>query len=365
MSRYYLHIAVLVAIFSPFVYANNAAATLHEAEAYLTVQPARTISLLDNMPAPDKLPLNLAIQRNILLLRAAVPTNDMDRLLQVLDALFEHQQHADFQQELTAITSALGIWLRRNNYLHDAQISLSCSYRHSKTERQRLTLTNSMALVARQLNDIDHAKTLFEEARRMALQSGQMNIAAMTENNLGLLALHEGNLAAAEPHFRAALAQYQAMDHRAGKISAGINLLFYFVLQHDVTNFQRLYPPTSTLTTNFPNEAKQALLLWLHQRYLQLQGHAIDLQTKQQLSDAFEQLEDNHVKILIQRYLAGELGVDVHADPIINNQGFNRPWFNSVVACNWPTLSSEKQQTAGTIGQIGQKNAGLGSTGCR
>ena len=344
MSNNGLVFYTLLALTCPSVYAINALATLGEAEAYLTVNPARSISLLDQMPETDKLPLDLAIRRNVLLLRAAVPTNDMARLLQVLDALFEHQQHAYFQQQLTAITSALGIWLRRNNYLHDAQSSFACSYRHSTTERQRLTLTNSLALVARQLNETDKAKALFSAARQMAQQSGQMNVVAMAENNLGLLALDEGNIAAAGPHFRAALAQYQAISQRAGQISAGINLLFYFVLQQDVVSFQRLYTPTANLTANFPNEAKQALLFWLHNRFAQLQGQPVSGQTQQQLRDSFELLEDNHVKILTQRYLAPKLGVDVKATPALSRQSFNRPWFSSVVACDWPTNSQKSQQ---------------------
>ena len=343
MSNNCLVISVLSAICCPYVYAVNAVATLDEAEAYLTVNPARSVNLLDSMPETDKLPVDLAIKRNVLLLRAAVPTNDMARLIQILDLLFEHQQHAYFQQQLTAITSALGIWLRRNNYLHDAQFSFACSYKHSTSERQRLTLTNSLALVARQLNETDKARTLFTAARQMAKQSGQMNVLAMAENNLGL-ALDEGHIAAAEPHFREALAQYQAISQRAGQISAGINLLFYFVLQQDILSFQRLYTPTATLTANFPNEAKQALLFWLHNRFAQLQGQTISSQTQQQLRDAFELLEDNHVKLLIQRYLAPELKIDVKAAPSLNRQSFNRPWFSSVVACSWPISSQKSQQ---------------------
>lgn len=343
MSNYCLVIYTVLAIACGSAVAGDTAATLDEAEAYLTVNPARSIALLDQIADIDTLPPELAIRRYVLLLRAAVPTNDMPRLIQVLDILFNYQQHAYFQQHVTAITSALGIWLRRNNYLHDAQSSFACSYTHSTTERQRLTLTNSLALVARQLNETDKARTLFIAARQMAQQSGQLNVVAMAENNLGLLALDEGNITAAEPHFRAALAQYQAISQRAGQISAGINLLFYFVLQQDVLSFQRLYTPTANLTTNFPNEAKQALLFWLHSRFMQLQGQPVTAQMQQQLREDFQLLEDNQVKTLIQRYLAPPLAVDVKAAPALSRQSFNRPWFSSVLACNWPINSVTEQ----------------------
>ncbi len=338
MVRFYLLVCVLTSALCPLAYADSFAATLDEAEAYLTVNPAHTLALLDKMGEPDKLPVDVSIRRNILLLRAAVPTNQMDRLIQALDSIFEHHQHAYFQQQLTPITSALGIWLRRNNYLHDAQLSFACSYRYATTDRQRLTLTNSMALLAMELDEHATAHTLFDRARLLAKQSGQTNVLAMVENNLGLLALDEGKLQEAEQYFRAALAYYQSISQRSGQISAGINLLFSFLLQEELDNFQRLYSPTTNLTASFPNEAKQALLFWLETRFGQMQGKAITARMRQQLLDSFEQMEDNKVRILLHRYLAPRLEVDVKRPEAASRRVFERTWFTKVTQCDWPLI---------------------------
>ncbi len=336
MPRLCLLISLLTVILCSWAYASGFESKLDEAESYLTVNPARTLTLLENMPSPPQLAPDDFIRGHILLLRAAVPTNQMDTLIQSLDALFPHHQHPYFQQHLTAITSALGIWLRRNSYLHDAQLSLECTYKYTSTDTQRINLTNSLALVARQLNDNEKARNLLHKARLSAEQSGQINVQAMVENNLGLLALDEDNVKDAEPYLRASLAGYQSISQRAGQISAGINLLFYFLIQEELHNFQRLYSPTANLTSHFPNQAKQALLFWLETRYQQMTGQQITEQTRQKLYETYHELEDDKVSILVHRYLATHLGVQVKLPEPVPRKAFDRSWFSLVKQCNWP-----------------------------
>jgi len=71
-----------------------------------------------------------------------------------------------------------------------------------------------------------------------------------------MIALEEGKVTLTEQHFRKALIGYQNLDKRSGQISAGLNLLFVFVIQKNQINFERLYEPTYNLTTAFPNEEK-------------------------------------------------------------------------------------------------------------
>ncbi|MBV2130149.1 tetratricopeptide repeat protein [Arsukibacterium indicum] len=342
MLKNFALIWTLTAVLWPLQSVADVVTALDEAEDYLTVNPAHTIVLLDSIKDQTKEPLDLFIRHNVLLLRASVPTNKLDRLIQALDVIFEYHQHPYFQQELTAITSALGIWLRRNNYLHDAQSSIACSYKYATTDKQRLTLTNSKALLAWQLDEPDKARTLFNQAQALARQSAQLNVLAMAENNLGLLAFDQGNIQVAETHFRTALTQYQALSLRAGQISAGINLLFIFLIQEDITNFQRLYAPTAILTRSFPNQAKQALLFWLETRFQQLQGQTIVEKTRQQLRETFGQMEDRKVKLLIQRYLAPKLELELTLPEPADRKIFERSWFSKVIECAWPLNSGAK-----------------------
>lgn len=312
--------------------------TLDEAEAYLVVNPAHSLTLLAQPVFGNDTPPELKLRHAVLTTRAAVPTNQLDKVIIAVDDAFQYVELPAFKQHLTALTSALGIWLRRNQYLLEAKQSLECAVKHATSTRQQLTLLNSLGLVARQLDDNALAKQLFSHVQLLAEQSELPGLVAIASNNLGLLALDEGNIKAAEPHLRAALKQYQLLNQRAGIISAGINLLFYFVLQNEETNFVRLYTPTETLTKSFPNEAKQALLDWLRLAFQHNKGFLLSDAQKSALADSFSKLEDIKVQQQVARYLAPKLGVPVShlMLPAQHPKAFDRPWFHYVAQCAWP-----------------------------
>ncbi|MEJ6473190.1 tetratricopeptide repeat protein [Pseudoalteromonas piscicida] len=308
---------------------------LDEAKDYLTVNPAQSIKILDSLNELNDVPPPLFIQWHLLNARASVPTNKLDRLYVSINAVFAHADEPYFKENLPTVMSGLGIWLRNQEYLQDAEISLECAYKYAHNDRQRLSLTNSIALLAHNQNRYQKAQNLYQKARELAIELKQTPILAMLESNLGSLALDQGRVAEAEQYFRHALVGYQAIDKRAGQISAGINLMFVFLIQKQIVNYERLQGPTSTLTTAFPNEAKQAWLQWLEARYKQLEGEVISQQTKQALQLAYGQLESDKVKLLVHRYFAKALGVDVAAPLPITEKSFTSPWFEKVKRCNW------------------------------
>lgn len=345
MNNFLLSLFALMCVLSSkYADGSDFAAKLKEAEDYLTVNPAHTLRLIDTLPSSEKLTPEQTIQWNIIALRASVQTNQMDKTIQSLHALFELQQHPLFLQNVTAITSALGIWLRRNNYLQAAQLSYECALKYAETNRQRLTLTNSMALVARQLDQHNKSKHLFLQARAMATDSDQIPIIAIVENNLGLLALEQGDIKQAEQHFRVALATYQSISHRAGQISAAINLLFAFLIQDDYVNFQRLQAPTATLVSNFPNRSKKALLMWLEARFQQTQGTPVDTELKAKLLDAYLELEDSRLKTLVQTHFALPMNIEITTPTHETATSFSAQWFSDVEQCDWPLTEASDSQ---------------------
>ncbi|MBQ4852906.1 tetratricopeptide repeat protein [Pseudoalteromonas sp. MMG012] len=327
---------VILLLFLKDVTAQSPHDKLKEAKDYLTVNPAHSLTILQAIPNINALSVKQQIQWHIITMRASVPTDNPDMLIDSLEAIFYHYQHPYFIENLTTITSALGIWLRKNNHLIEAQTSLECSYKHAKNDRQKLTLTNSLALVARHIGDLDTAKALYNEAKKIAKLTQRDNVLAIIENNQGMIALEEGNIALAEQHFRLALVGYQNLDKRSGQISAGLNLLFTFLIQQELVNFQRLYSPTKNLTNGFSSVAKQALLLWLHTRFLQLQGEPITAKEQRQLKIAYSHIKGPKLKMLINKYLAPALDFKHMEDPTTTQIMFNRPWFKHVQDCSWP-----------------------------
>ncbi|TMN86563.1 hypothetical protein CWB72_19400 [Pseudoalteromonas phenolica] len=143
---------------------------IQEAKDYLTVNPAKTLLLLDEVADLEKIPDQQLIHWHLIRMRASVPTNQLEVLHNSLESVFHHHEHPFFKANLTSLLSGVGIYLRKKQFLEDAKISLECSHKYAKNDRQKLTLTNSLALVARQQNDYSSARVLYRKARELAIE---------------------------------------------------------------------------------------------------------------------------------------------------------------------------------------------------
>lgn len=310
-------------------------AQLDEAEAYLTVNPAQTLKILHAIKDLASTPQEQQMRWYLLQLRAAVPTNQIDTLYPSLEFLFSRTESEFFTQNSTSILSGLGIWLRRNDYFADAQTALQCASDTTKEPQLKLTLLNSLALVSRQIDDYKQAHTIYSEAIRLAEEKGYTNVSAMIHNNMGLLALEQGDFSFAKVQLRQSLEQYHSIDKRSGIISASINLLYVALMQNDLIDFERLYDRTQALTEAFPNQAKKALLYWLKTRYDQLNQIPISDQQKVRLLQAYSELADDKVRLSIHKYLAPKMNITTQIPDTPPVESFTAPWFSQVKACKW------------------------------
>lgn len=319
-------------------YADFVRKQLAEAEDYLTVNPAHSLRILDALGAIQQ-PEDMAIEWHLLVLRATLPTNNLDRMLSTLELLYNHQQHPLFLRNITTITSATGIWLRRNLYVADAKVSLECAIKYAQNKKQRLTLQNSMGLISRELGDYAEAKNQFQSALTLAEDRGNTKVVAMLQNNLGLLAMEKGLYEQAETYFRTSLMHYQSISQRSGQISAALNLMLMFLLQGDTEQYQRLHGPTATLTTNFPNKAKHALLLWLSS-YFEVLSLGATTTKQEELRQAFYNLETPKLQSFFRQHLAPAFDLKLPQPSTELKTNFYRPWFNKVKNCDWPHITA-------------------------
>ncbi|TQF68042.1 tetratricopeptide repeat protein [Pseudoalteromonas luteoviolacea] len=309
---------------------------LKEAQDYLSVKPSQTLQILESMTAKESLPTALKIRWHIIRVRASVTTNQLDIVEQSLARLFTYDSHPYFNERLTTILSALGIWLRRKGHLREADISLVCALKYTDDERKRMLLINSRALVARHMGKHTKARELYKQAETIAKALNARSTMATINNNLGAIALDLGDYTLAEAQFRLALAGYQEVAKRSGHITAGLNLLLVFVINGEVTNYQRLYGPVAALTEAFPNQSKKALLAWTFAAYEAKQGKALSSSDKAQLKLTYEQLESGKVKSLVDIHLAPIVGIEPpKSTQQQTTEVFQRAWFDKVSQCNW------------------------------
>jgi len=308
-------------------YANiNDIALLQEAEDYLKVKPSKSIQLLKQIKNLSQQSSTFVIRWHIIKIRAAVSTNQLIEIQQSLAQIYTLKKHPYFIQKLPTILSAAGIYLRRSGYYAEAEIATICALKFSTSDRQRLSLTNSLALISRQLDQYRKAERLYKEATVLANKLNNKQMLATIANNRGAMALDLNKFEQAEKYFRQSLAGYQAVSKRSGNITAGLNLLFVFLLQNELLNYQRLFTPINKLTNAFPNKSKQALLLWLHWTYKSMAGDIITQEVKNSLHIAFNQIESVKLKLLVKKHLAARLLIELKL-PVKNRlEPLNQAW---------------------------------------
>ncbi|SFD12809.1 tetratricopeptide repeat protein [Pseudoalteromonas denitrificans] len=314
---------------------NKAIELLQEAEDYLRVKPSHTLKLLKQIKNLSKQPDKVIIRWHIIRARASISTNNLSIIEASLEQVMMFQNHPYFIQQLPTILRTSGIWLRKSGYFEQADSLFNCALQLTKNLQIRLYIKNSQGLVARHLGHYVKAKHLFLEAKRLSTKLGSQKFSATAENNLGSVAIDLGKLAEAEQHYRTALVGYQKTAKRSGNVTAGINLLFVFLLQDQLLNYQRLYPPIKTLSEAFPNKSKQAFLFWINWAFKAKMGEKINEETREKLQDSFIKLESRQVQSLIKKYLAQPLSINLVLPPQPPLKQLNFPWLSDIQKCKW------------------------------
>lgn len=329
-------IVLLSLTFSSICWGSTIDSRLKEASDYITVKPSESLSILKSIDIDANLTEKQLIEWHVLNMRASLPLGKLDNLYTSIDAVFSYHQSPAFPYYITSITSALGIWLRKHNYLLDAEISYKCAYKTAETNNLRLIINNSLALLARENNDLESAKILFEHSAKMAKAEKNNGMIATVNFNQGRIAFELGDYQSAEKHFRQSLAYYQSIDMRAGIISVGTYLLFSFIVQDELINYQRLYPPILQQAEAFPNEVYKAFLAWVNAGYLNRTGMELSSDMRKALAAQFNNLIDHHEQALVVKHLAKPLGIELAIKQRIpSNERFKAHWFSQVADCQF------------------------------
>lgn len=311
---------------------------LAEAEDYLSVKPSRSLQLLSKPNDLSILTEDEFFRWHITIIRSALPLNKLSLVEHSLSTLFKHAHSHEFNRRIVPILSALGIWLRRSNYLEEAKLALLCSLSHNNIRQNKVRLLISLAIVSKHLAQKSEASQIYNLARTIAEQDQLTSLLATIENNIGVLALENGDLLAAEQRFRKALARYQAHSNRSGNIVSGLNLLQVFLIQNQSQNFQRLYPSIARLTQSFPNNSKKNNLKFLKTIFDIQQSDIISIEAKKLLANSYQQITEQSVQLSLHQYFAKTYALDLKQPKQFINKKLQSPWFTKIPQCNWHEL---------------------------
>ncbi|MBL0938604.1 MAG: diguanylate cyclase [Gemmatimonadaceae bacterium] len=146
---------------------------------------------------------------------------------------------------------------------------------------------NVQAVVHWQMGALDEAERLYLTARTRALKAGDTKLAAMTAQNLGVIANVRGDLAEAQRHYEVGLREYRALGLMKDVAVALNNLGLLHTHQESWLDAERAFTEAITLADGLGDTVMRMLLdvnlaeLWVARReYAQAQQcvrHALDL----------------------------------------------------------------------------------------
>ncbi|NOU50226.1 tetratricopeptide repeat protein [Pseudoalteromonas sp. JBTF-M23] len=309
---------------------------ISRAQYFMRSDPEQSLAILNKIPHVEKLPDEQQVAFYILKLRTSLTLNYLDDIDPILETLFKLDDKPAFANKIVTILSGTGIWLRKTNYFDAAQHVFSCALKHADKSSQRVSLLISSAIVARYKKDYALAKSIYIEAGNIAMRLDDVRAMATIKNNLGTIAMDQGNIKEAETRFREALSAFQLANNHSGHINSGMNLLFTFVLLNKNIDFLRLHPHISELSNEYPDESKKAYLFWIYSAYQYAQGIKLTEKQSKELLSEFDKLAGPQLKTLIKIHLASLIGIDVPTVAHIATKKFeNKSWFNKVLSCNW------------------------------
>ncbi|HVE80330.1 MAG TPA: tetratricopeptide repeat protein, partial [Gemmatimonadaceae bacterium] len=134
-----------------------------------------------------------------------------------------------------AAATGLMRWIART-YVDDANLEAAAdcleaalaSARAQEDEAGVAHAINMLAAVAHTAGELDEAERLYEEARTHAFVAGEHELAAMVQQNLGVIANIRGDLRDALTHYHASLDAYRALglDARAGLLANNLGMVY-------------------------------------------------------------------------------------------------------------------------------------------
>lgn len=313
--------------------------SLSEAKALINVLPEKTLSLLANDSLLNTLSLEDQNDWHIAKLNAARQLSNLPIMADSLEQIILLQSRSNNNRVSNFVVNQMGIWFRRSGYLNEAKLSYLCTIDNSSDGPDRLRAISNLAVVERNQGRIQNAKSLNDVALHMAKKQKDKSMIALIENNLGILALNQGNAELASQHFRSALDINHQKLRRASEILNGINLLFSFVELEQSKLYRRFYPRVIRLLHAYPSEARVAYLNWIHQTFLFRENKQISQQHKKQLLRDYDRVNDRGIQTLLYPYTI-ELGVDINPPSTIKTNTFEGDWLKRVNQCDWDKYQS-------------------------
>ncbi|WJG11002.1 tetratricopeptide repeat protein [Aliiglaciecola sp. LCG003] len=317
------------------------AALLKEASDHLIVLPEKSVELLsDNITTLSYATKNEQAQWHYITLVATVRTSDLLALQQTLLSLAELQTTQFYQSHSSVILNGLGVWMRRSGYLEMAKMSYFCALEDATLPIDKVRALSNLAVVERNLGHNTDAENVYQSAMQLAKENEFDSYLAIIQNNLGILRLVNEQYSEALQYFSQSIENFQKIDHRAGELLSGINLLHVFLYLEDDLMFDRLDGRIVRMLKRSPAGSRTAyynILKAVQTARLQPDKLESSIFT---IKQNYALLDDVAIQKLLTP-LVRQLGIDTEELPPMVARTYNDEFLQLYASCNWQKYSDE------------------------
>jgi len=315
--------------------------SINEAAYFLNSNPKKTSLLLKKID-PKKLKSDdLVIEYHHLTILASLLLHEHQSSEPAFESLFSHVDNKAFQERRFNILYNLGVWLRRGGFYSQSEGALLCALKSANDATDKMKTLNSLGGIARQYANNLQAKNYFQQTLELAEEIDNKKAIAITNNNLGVMALEFNEVAKANSFFKSAYRNSQKSQYESGELSSGLNLLFSLAILNSQQMYERAVSRVKELVDKYNNDEMNIYFTWVN-TFSKVQFYKLEPSIEQQktLSKMFEKLNEAGLQRLLNQYASKALKIEVSLKSQVALEMKTlhietRPWLKKAIECNF------------------------------
>lgn len=319
---------------------------IQEAEDYLSIKPEHSWQLLLEMGDYNQLPHKQQLRFFLTKYRVARALKKTTEMEDALREVSRFQGHTFFDEKKVTILSSLGLFFRAKLKYQAAMASYLCALDYADKPRQHLSLINSIAVITRQLGQLDLSELIYRRAIPLADSLDLHTNSASLRNNLGTVLMDKEKFDRATDYFYQAFEISQNNLRRKSYLLNGLNLMFSSLMSGELSYFRRLDDPLRRLLVSHPeDDFSNAYYLWISALYKVKTSGIISEEEKKQLELSLQHVTNPKLNQLLVKHIAPLAGLKIEPKHELANTHLEsltikeqEGWFELFPLCEWDKL---------------------------
>ena len=309
---------------------------LMRAESHARERPQQTLALYQQYnDSFGSVPMSVRFRWYFAAAQAAIFSNNFSQARDLIDSLLALDDPK--AQQLSRSYNLLGIWLKKNHLLTDAEHAYQCAFTTESRPIYRAIYLNNMLIVARHRQSYQLAQSYYDRAAAILQAHPNDALSASLANNMGMLRLSLGDIKGAVGDFRKATFLKEQHNLALSQLNAAMNLTLALLLNEQSERGARLLADIDALVAQSADPDRHTLAAYLH-AMLDKQQHQPVRHTEQQLRVRCTHIKDDSLAQLV-RYSADYLNLSLPARTVHQGESASASMQAALARCQSANLN--------------------------